>query len=301
MEKYKLSKYNFFIDSQEGGAIYNAISNEIFSIGEELFGYLKKSDETIDNNVFDEDLIKYLYNNGIVVKESENVLESAIKVGILPVANIIYGLVGEEDIDFLSLLNFVASPQFRGNVYFTFRAFEIRVGSVISNKIIEDRENIVNRKSEYQNYFTPKVRSMLADIDIYWFAGDEYVADLLSKMNIINVFMNSQNMFLNTRRECIRRYDTYPVLKHIITLDKKPIVAINESDTICNLYMIQKQIFEGTRKGLTLNDILKEVYECLKLEMVIGDYDMDSVMSTLSETIIDNAIILTQKNIIKWK
>lgn len=76
MEKYKLSKYNFFIENAGNGAIYNAISNEIFSIEASLFKYLKEGDKIIDCNIFDGDLISYLHSNGIIVKESENELES---------------------------------------------------------------------------------------------------------------------------------------------------------------------------------------------------------------------------------
>lgn len=235
------------------------------------------------------------------LEKAQNVLEATIKAGILPVANIIYGLVGEEDGDFLNLLSFVAKPQFKGKVYFTFRAFEIRVGSVISNKIIANRENIINRENKYLSHFAPNIRSILSDIDIYWYAGDEYITNLLNKLNIINVFMNSQDTFLNIRRECIRRYDTYPVLRHIISLNKKPVLNINQNVAVCALDMIQQQILEGASKNLTLSEISRNIHEDLNSKMLIDDYDTESVISTLTQVIIDSAIVLTQKNIIRWK
>jgi len=72
MKKYKLSKYNVFVDKDPKGFIYNLLSNELFSFKHELFNYLKNSEGTVDESTLKPELINSLYNSNIILDETEN-------------------------------------------------------------------------------------------------------------------------------------------------------------------------------------------------------------------------------------
>lgn len=72
MKKYKLSRYNVFVDKGHKGFIYNLLSNELFSAKHELFEFLRNSDGIIDESALDQELIKSLYSSNIILSETEN-------------------------------------------------------------------------------------------------------------------------------------------------------------------------------------------------------------------------------------
>jgi len=235
--------------------------------------------------------------------KAKEVLETTIKLGIMPIANIIYGLLGENDEDFANLLYFTSLPQFKGRVYFTYRSFEIRVGSVISNKIIENMENIKIRKSDFLN-FNEKQKEIFSKIDIYWLPDSEYVKKLMLKLNVINKFINEQETTLSIKQSTIKNYDTIPVLRSIITLDKKPILVHHDTaidNIMYGLSHVQKEIVLGTSNGFSLSKISDGMYEKVVALNPSGISSFNMVNETIKSSVIENAILLTQMNILKWK
>ena len=235
--------------------------------------------------------------------KAKEVLETTIKLGIMPIANIIYGLLGENDEDFANLLYFTSLPQFKGRVYFTYRSFEIRVGSVISNKIIENMENIKIRKSDFLN-FNEKQKEIFSKIDIYWLPDSEYVKKLMLKLNVINKFINEQETTLSIKQSTIKNYDTIPVLRSIITLDKKPILVHHDTaidNIMYGLSHVQKEIVLGTSNGFSLSKISDGMYEKVVALNPSGISSFNMVNVTIKSSVIENAILLTQMNILKWK
>lgn len=235
--------------------------------------------------------------------KAKEVLETTIKLGIMPIANIIYGLLGENDEDFANLLYFTSLPQFKGRVYFTYRSFEIRVGSVISNKIIENMENVKIRKSDFSN-FNEKQKEIFSKIDIYWLPDSEYVKKLMLKLNVINKFINEQETTLSIKQSTIKNYDTIPVLRSIITLDKKPIFAHHDTSIDSIMYglsHVQKEIVLGASNGFSLSEISDGMYEKVVALNPSGISGFNAVNETIKSSVIENAILLTQMNILKWK
>jgi len=235
--------------------------------------------------------------------KAKEILEASVEIGIMPTANIIYGLLGEDDEDFANLLYFISLPQFREKVYFTYRAFEIRVGSIISNKIIEEMDDIKIRKSNF-SMFNEQQKKIFSKIDIYWLPNSEYVSKLMLKLNVINKFIREQEGTLNTKQSIIRNYDTTPILKSIVTLEQYPLVVYNESEldgVLYGLSHVQKEIVLGASKKQNLLEISDAMYAKITTLNPSSISNSDEVKKTINEAVIEKAILLTQKGIIKWK
>lgn len=242
------------------------------------------------------------------LEKAKEVLEAAIKLEIKPTANLIYGLPGEEDEDFLDLFYFISLPQFQKHVNFTFRAFEIRVGSIISNKIIETKDNIRTRTTDFSE-FSKKMRDICSEIDIYWLPDSEYIENLQKKTNLVNVFFRARESEMSTQQSVIKRYDTNSILERLISKVSTPIInseklnRINEAENIYafgNFTPIQLEILNHLNHELNLEDIIDKIYKKVEKTLNMENYDPSDIKGVIEKDVIANSIILTQKEILQW-
>ncbi len=248
-------------------------------------------------------------NKPTSLEKAKEVLEAAIKVGITPVANIIYGLPGEDNEDLINLLSFIALPQFIGKVYFTYRAFEIRVGSEITNNILKSNENIKVRKQPIYNYYSSSLQRIISEIDIYWMPDDEYTSTLIEKMNLINVFIRAQEANVRTKKGIIKRYDTNPILSSFLSKSSQPILNFKSDNIIENdglhyivsgLNHIEKEIIKNVKDDNDLEAISNTIFKEICRHKDVSDFDIDSIKETINKEVISNSITLTQKELLQW-
>ena len=105
-------------------------------------------------------------------------------------------------------------------------------------------------------------------------------------------------MDLNTQRAVVLRYDIIPVLKSIIKLGSIPLINNNIEDVDCikpSLSYIQQVIIMGAEENMCLGEISEQIYKELNLDKQ-DEVEKDKI----EQTLINNAIILTQKNILQW-
>lgn len=227
-------------------------------------------------------------------EKAKQVLEDCITLNIMPVANIIYGLPGETDEDFANLLYFMALPQFRGNVYFSIRPFEIRVGSSVTNKIIEDMNEIYIKEMDY-SMFTDEIQKIYKKINIYWLPDKKYLDEISYKSNVFNIFLKSQEQELNTQRVVVLRYDLPIVLKSIIKLESIPFIKQNFEEINEKLSYIEEILLMGAEQEMNLSEISEQMYSELN-----SDETNQIENDKIEKILIDCAILLTQKGIIYW-
>ncbi|RGM00368.1 radical SAM protein [Bacteroides sp. 3_1_33FAA] len=266
-------------------------------------------------NNLDSDLLRLMQHSGCISLTfgiehvNSNVLKGVNKVssmgnaksrllqclnfGIFPIANIIYALPNESSDAFMDLLAFVCDPDFYGKILFTFRPYEIRVGSVTTNELMKETQMF-----PFHDINIPPTISFLKEIinelAKFWLPNNEYVEFTKKKYMIISKYTNRSTDYVNDIYNA-RRYNIPSILKKIIKLDSLPKLSVRYNEPVTNLEIFISQLMDGTH---TVSDII------IKIENVITNKTSmkmcDSVHDITTKTVINNLINLSLKNIVIW-
>ena len=121
------------------------------------------------------------------IGNTKAILIDCIDLDIFPIANIIYALPNEQNKDFLSLLYFITDPEFNKKVQFTFRPYEIRVGSAVAAKLMKTEKFISNNIQFSQ--LDADIQDAVRQLDMYWLPGKKYIKNTIQKANVIGYFV----------------------------------------------------------------------------------------------------------------
>ena len=169
-------------------------------------------------NNLDSDLLRLMQHSGCVSLTfgiehvNSNVLEGVNKVssmgnaksrllqclnlGIFPIANIIYALPNESSDAFMDLLAFVCDPDFYGKILFTFRPYEIRVGSVTTNELMKETQMFPFHDINIPPTI-PFLKDIIDELAKFWSPNDEYVEFTKKKYTIISKYTNRNTDYVN--------------------------------------------------------------------------------------------------------
>lgn len=219
-------------------------------------------------------------------------LQNCIQSNIFPIANLIYGLPDESDEDFYSLLDFMTLPELFNRVCFTFRPYEIRVGSKLSDRLLNDLNEF-----EYHS-FSEKTDDLIKRLYLYWNPSPDYVISIKSKSRILIAMRMALDSNENTCLDYARKYSILPLLNRIIKPDSVPkiidIPDINKDSLTHNVILSING--ENTLDKIT-NTIFREMPG-----LMISKYGTDlNILRNVLFTKIKNILIsLTQKGYILW-
>lgn len=220
-------------------------------------------------------------------------LMECFNFGIFPIANIIYALPNETPEAFIDLLAFVSDPDICNNVLFTFRPYEIRVGSVTTNKLMQESE-----KFPHHNILIPQKRFLLKDLVYelakYWMPNIYYVDSTKKKNIIISKLYGKYNKEYIWNVSNARRYNIPSILKNIVTLEACPkiINCTNESSAGFESFIVS--LMDGKHN---VYSIIENVEEYI-LQKSTFKYDM--IHEKTSKYVVDNLIRISLKYNVIW-
>lgn len=220
-------------------------------------------------------------------------LQNCIQADIFPIANLIYGIPGESDEDFCELLNFMTSPKLFHRVCFTFRPYEIRVGSKLS-------ERLLNELKEFKYHSFPEdTDDLITNLYLYWNPSQDYMASIKVKARILMAMRIALDSNKNTSLDNAREYNILPLLNHIVRLESIPQFRDTPDyvrmDSLTNnviLYINGKNTL-----GVITNLIFQEIPKILISKYDKNENELKNILYSKIKRIL---ISLTQKGYIIW-
>lgn len=227
------------------------------------------------------------------IGNAKKTLLECVKVGIFPVANIIYALPNERKSDFLNLLYFVTDPELINVVKFTFRAYEIRVGSVVTENLMENSDAFVKHGIE-ANSLDSSIRKFIDMLDLYWRPDKDYIKETINKFNILANIMEHQNSISSLNITNVRNYNFNSVLELYIQLDSIPFIRLDEVSTSA----FQRFLLSWINGQRTVEDIVEKVVSKICTER--PEMLKQNIYSTCYNYVKRNFINLSLKNAVVW-
>ncbi len=221
-------------------------------------------------------------------------LLECVNSGILPLANIIYAFPDEQPEDFLNLLYFITDPELFEKVRFTFRPYEIRVGSSIARKLIKASDRFVNfDMKDFQ--FDDEIQDSVEKLSLYWLPDNDYINETRQKFNVLRNIMIRQdnNDLLNISN--VRNFNFPSVLKKLIVSDSCPSLS-GVVDTNLSGFQNYLLTFINSKNTVeyitqqTIKYVIESQPECKK----------DNIYNTCYDYVKKNLIKLSIKRIITW-
>lgn len=227
------------------------------------------------------------------IGNAKETLLQCVNVGIFPVANIIYALPNEKKSDFLNLLYFVTDPELINVVKFTFRAYEIRVGSVVTEKLMENSDAFVKHGINISS-LNSNIRKFVDMLDLYWRPDKEYIEETINKFNILINIMEHQNNIPLLNIANVRNYNFYSVLEFCIQPDSVPFIKSNKIYTSA----FQRFLLSCINGQATIDEIVKEVVDkiCTERPGILKH----NIYTICYNYVKMNFINLSLKNIVIW-
>jgi len=244
------------------------------------------------------------------IAKTKEILLNTVNSGIVTIANMIYGLTYESDVDYLELLNFVSDPDFENRVYFTFRSFELRMGSILSKEVMAKGNEIVNRKLT-DSFISDKMTDIVSKLNVFWYPNESYFFNLNKKKQILDIFIKNQETKLNTNKYVLKSNNSSITLDRFINKESINLLKINSSkvnvDIIGNssiisteLTLIQKIILiKLINSNINIWELAKNVFEEIKPN-IGNDFNEEQVMEIIFQEVKNSCIELTQKDLLIW-
>lgn len=224
----------------------------------------------------------------------EHLLE-CIKVGIFPIANIIYALPSEASDDFIELLAFTCDPDLMDKVLFTFRPYEIRVGSDVTQQMMKKSDTF--HKHDFKipvnlSYLTDNIK----ELGIYWLPEIEYIKKTLNKCSILSAYYGIHNRNLSLKMCNARIYNIPSILQKIINTNSIPQLLEKRdipSDTNIQLFILS--LIDGTK---TVSQIIESVEYVINQKY--SELETNDIHNASSRCVKNNLIKLSLKHRIIW-
>lgn len=220
-------------------------------------------------------------------------LLQCIDSGIFPIANIIYALPNETPDAFVDLLAFICDSDICGKVLFTFRPYEIRVGSVTTNKLMQETSVFPFNDTQIPSTIS-SLRNIINELAKFWQPNNEYI-DITKKKHIIISEYGSHNKEYVKSINNARKYNIPSILEKIITLDSTPRLSICYNEPTTGLELFILQLMDGKR---TVSQIIKEVEAVVIRKTQLKR--TDAIHETTTKSVINNLIKLSLKHEIIW-
>lgn len=221
-------------------------------------------------------------------------LQNCIKSNIFPIANLIYGLPEESDGDFCALLDFMTLPELFHHVCFTFRPYEIRVGSKLSEKLL-------NELNEFEFHsFPEETDSLIKSLYLYWNPTQDYIASIKAKARILMAMRLALDLNNNTCLNNSRKYNILPLLNRIIKSESIP-KLINTPPDYTRIDSLTNNVIFFMNGEYSLDKITNLIFQEMP-NVLISKYDKNrNVLWNILHTRIKQILIsLTQKGYITW-
>lgn len=221
-------------------------------------------------------------------------LLECIDAGIFPVANIIYALPNEKDSDFLELLSFVSDNELKNKVLFTFRPYEIRVGSVVTQNLFDSSNSFhcheIMIPPIYKN-----IEDTIKELSKYWLPEEQYITRTKLKRSILRVFQESNNSNHVLRMENVRNYKIKPVLNKIISKDSIPSLLSKNNFKETGFQEFLITLINGKNKVSDITDSVEEIILKNRSHLTVSD-----IHQVALQFVKQNLIDLTLKHQILW-
>lgn len=267
------------------------------------------------NNV-NSDLLQLMYDSGCVALTfgiehvNTNVLDSVnkkssignaksrllecINSGIFPIANIIYSLPQETPEAFMELLAFTCDPEINSKVLFTFRSYEIRVGSETTSKLMETTDAFPNHQINMP-HSVMTFKETILKLATYWNPDKQYIKTCKDKHAIITSFYGKNNESYLKSISNARKYNIPSILRRTIKLDSVPTIK-----ACCYKFNTKFQLFilsqiDGVH---TVADIIEAAKKVVFDKM--NNCNINIVHQKITKMVFDNIIELSLKHKLSW-
>lgn len=228
------------------------------------------------------------------IGDTKSRLLECVNSKIFPIANIIYSLPNETPEAFLELLAFTCDPDINSNVLFTFRPYEIRVGSVTTNKLMEVSECFPAHNISLPKPVIP-FRDTISQLATFWNPDSQYLSKCQEKHNIMTSVYGKYNPDYLNKLNNARKYNIPSVLRKTIKLDSVPTLVTYYYTSNTNL---QKFILSQIDGVHTVSDII-EIVERVILNNK-NNCNIDITEIGVKNMVINALIELSQKHKILW-
>lgn len=221
-------------------------------------------------------------------------LLECINSGIFPIANIIYSLPHETPEAFMELLVFTCDPEINTRVLFTFRPYEIRVGSVTTTKLMETIEAFPNHNIKIPQSVAA-LKEIIFKLTTYWSPNEQYMKTCKDKHVIITSLFGKYNKPYLKFIINARKYNIPSILKRTINLDSVPTLeaCYLESNTNFQSYILSQ--INGIH---TVAEIIEAAENIVFDKM--NDCNKRLVHQKITKMVLDNIIELSLKHKLSW-
>lgn len=220
-------------------------------------------------------------------------LLQCIDSGIFPIANIIYALPNETPDAFVDLLAFVSDPDIWGKVLFTFRPYEIRVGAVTTNELMQETNTFPFHDVQIPLAISP-LKTTVNELAKFWQPDKEYVEITKKKHTIISTFISRNKNYVRSIKNA-RRYNLPSVLRKIIKLDSSPQLAIHYNESATGFKLFIMRLMDGKH---TVSEIIKEVENVVVSKVSLRNHDM--IHDVVQKSVVNNLIEISLKHEVIW-
>lgn len=229
------------------------------------------------------------------IVDTKTVLLNCVEEGIFPLANIIYSLPNEHGSDFLELLYFVTDPDLINTVRFTFRPYEIRVGSIVTEKLMEQGESFISHNINYLQ-LDESIQNSVQKLSVYWSPSKEYINETKCKFNVLNNIIEHQEKLFSLKVSNLRNYNFSSVLNRLVDLKSIPQLRENEKLKSNGFQNYLISLIDGKN---TVDSIVNQTIDFIRNEK--PSYQKEDIYNISFDFVKKNLIDLSIKQVIAWK
>jgi len=228
------------------------------------------------------------------ITDAKSILLNCVNAGIFPIANIIYALPNEQQKDFLNLLYFVSDADLIDKVRFTFRPYEIRVGSIVTQKLME-KENTFVKHGIKNSQLDKDLQDSVSKLDLFWHPDETYINETRKKFNVLKNIIEHQNNNYLLNVSNIRNYNFPTVLQKTIMPYSYPTLS-GKIDS--NLSNFQSFLLTNVNGKNTVSFLTQQTVKYIKNFQ--QKYEENDIYDTCYNYTKKNLIELSIKQIIIW-